>query len=100
MSEGLKTLKDLPIVLREYTEEEAIKLKEVEKEVIAVIRFKNHLRLLAIKWIKESRGKSFYCVICEEFNCDCLSSGCFKIEAEKLENLFKEFFNINEEDLK
>lgn len=59
------------------------------------------LRQEAIKWIKESEGKGFYCTICEKFGCDCGSSKYFKVyNLNQIRKWIKHFFNITEEELK
>ncbi len=59
------------------------------------------LKQEAIKWIKQNPQRDFYCTICEEFNCDCSSSDCFKIyHWDDVYTWIRYFFNITEEDLK
>lgn len=60
------------------------------------------LKQEAIKWIKAfEKPYHHYCVICEEFDCDCMSSDCFKIYHKGDPTPWiKHFFNIKEDQLK
>ena len=53
-----------------------------------------------IRHLRELRNHSFYCLVCEKFDCDCGSSDCFKPRSKDVENWLKHFLNITEEDLK
>ena len=81
----LKTVKDLVIWLRDYNLEKVVDDAKYNDGDDCVVRVRD-LKDLAIKWIKSLR--------CE---------GHFKWTTEKLEcaiQLFKEFHNITEDDLK
>ena len=91
----LKTLKDIETF-------DIVKMKESHSELHIPNGFveKSVLKAEAIKWIMGFRIHNFYCVICEEFDCDCLSSNCFKPKGEDVEHWIRHFHNITEEDLK
>ena len=64
------------------------------------IIFPEELRQEIIRFLKELRKHTFYCLICEKFECDCSSSDCFKPRSETIEHFFRIWLHITKEDLK
>lgn len=58
------------------------------------------IKLSVIRWIKEAKKNTFYCTICEKFNCDCGSSECFKIhELDEIIKWVKYYHSITDEEV-
>ncbi len=86
----IKTLKDI-----EFPTKQTVKISDmVDREELKqeVIKF--------IKAIERESAIGFYCTICEEFNCDCGSSDCFKLYSlEEVKKVLMFMYNIKKEDL-
>lgn len=80
---------------------EELKIAIKKKQVYNNCKVKSKKQ--AIRWIRLARDKhrTFYCLICEEFNCSCGSSECYKIKSlEEITAWLICFFHITAEERK